>query len=105
MCFSGVLFPKHAGNVIFLFSLFSGHWHFYHGFYFQQTIFRGEDQPFVMELLLIVPTFKSVMIHMWQRAGIFKEDGWWYWSFHYYLGTVNFPRTKTSEYLGMKSVL
>lgn len=36
---------------------------------FRKTFFRGEDTPFVMELPPYrMPTLKSVLIHMWDRA-------------------------------------
>lgn len=73
--FAGVLFPKHAGNVIFLFQFVFGTLAFFiMAYIFSKTIFRGEDQPFVMELPPYrLPTFKSVMIHMWQRAEHFLK--------------------------------
>lgn len=41
---------------------------------FKKTIFREEDQPFVMELPPYrLPTLKSILIHMWLRAEHFLK--------------------------------
>ena len=38
----------------------------------RSTVFKGEPSPFVMELPPYrIPTFKAIMIHMWQRAWIY----------------------------------
>lgn len=73
--FAGALFPKHAGNVIFLFQFIFGTLSFFIVAYiFKKTIFKGEDLPFVMELPPYrLPTLKSVLIHMWQRASHFLK--------------------------------
>ncbi|HEX2957615.1 MAG TPA: ferrous iron transport protein B [Chitinispirillaceae bacterium] len=73
--FAGALFPRHAGNVIFLFQFVLGTLSFFvMAWIFRKTIFRGESQPFVMELPPYrLPTFKSVVIHMWQRAAHFLQ--------------------------------
>lgn len=69
--FAGALFPKHAGNVVFLFQVVLGFAAFVGmALLFKVTLFRGAvDMPFVMELPPYrVPTGKSVLIHMWQKA-------------------------------------
>lgn len=73
--FAGALFPRFAGNIIFLFQFVFGTLAFFiMAFIFSKTIFKGEDQPFVMELPPYrLPTLKSVMIHMWQRAEHFLK--------------------------------
>jgi ferrous iron transport protein B len=73
--FAGALFPKHAGNVIFLFQFVLGTISFFvMAWIFKKTIFRGESHPFVMELPPYrLPTLKSVVIHMWQRAAHFLQ--------------------------------
>jgi ferrous iron transport protein B len=73
--FAGALFPKHAGNIIFLFQFVFGTLSFFiMAYIFKKTLFKGEDHPFVMELPPYrLPTLKSVMIHMWQRAGHFLK--------------------------------
>jgi ferrous iron transport protein B len=73
--FAGALFPKHAGNVIFLFQFVLGTVAFFvMAWIFRKTIFRGESHPFVMELPPYrLPTLKSVLIHMWQRAAHFLQ--------------------------------
>lgn len=38
------------------------------------TLFKGETVPFVMELPPYrLPTFKGVMIHMWERGGLYLK--------------------------------
>lgn len=68
--FAGALFPRHAGNVVFLFQFVFGTLAFLlMGFIFKHTLFRGEDYPFVMELPPYrLPTGRSVAIHMWHKA-------------------------------------
>ena len=40
----------------------------------RSTIFKGESVPFVMELPPYrVPTLKSVLIHMWERGGVYLK--------------------------------
>lgn len=68
--FASALFPNQAGNVVFLFQFVLGTLMFFGlAWVFKHTLFRGEDYPFVMELPPYrLPTMKSVLIHMWQRA-------------------------------------
>ncbi len=72
---AGALFPKNAGNVIFLFQFIFGTLSFFiMAYIFKKTLFKNEDHPFVMELPPYrLPTMKSVLIHMWQRAGHFLK--------------------------------
>jgi ferrous iron transport protein B len=67
--FAGAFFPKSAGNIIFLLYFFSFFFAFFMGLLFKKTLFRGEEYPFVMELPPYrVPTAKSALIHMWEKA-------------------------------------
>ncbi len=69
--FAGALFPKHAGNVVFLFNVVFGFLAFaMMAIVFKNTIFKhAEEIPFVMELPPYrLPTGRSVMIHMWHKA-------------------------------------
>ncbi|MBD3314998.1 MAG: ferrous iron transport protein B, partial [Chitinivibrionales bacterium] len=68
--FAGALFPKHAGNVVFLFQFGLGTLAFFLiGSIFAKTLFKGKEHPFVMELPPYrLPTFRSVVIHMWERG-------------------------------------
>ncbi len=67
--FAGTFFPQNAGNVIFLLYFFSFFFAFSMGLLFKKTLFRGEEYPFVMELPPYrIPTFKSSLIHMWEKA-------------------------------------
>lgn len=73
--FAGALFPKHAGNIVFLFQFVFGTLSFFiMAYIFKKTLFKGDEQPFVMELPPYrLPTFRSVLIHMWQRAEHFLK--------------------------------
>lgn len=67
--FAGTFFPGNAGNVIFILYFFSFFFAFAMGLLFKKTLFRGEEYPFVMELPPYrIPTFKSSLIHMWEKA-------------------------------------
>jgi len=74
--FAGAMFPKHAGNVVFLFQVvlsfasFAGM-----AIVFKHTLFRQtEDYPFVMELPPYrLPTTRSVFIHLWQKSRHYLE--------------------------------
>jgi ferrous iron transport protein B len=69
--FAGALFPKHAGNVVFLFQVLFGFGAFIMmGFLFKHTLFKKtEDYPFVMELPPYrLPTLRSILIHMWHKT-------------------------------------
>lgn len=67
--FAGTFFPESAGNIIFLLYFFSFFFAFFMGLLFKKTLFRGEEYPFVMELPPYrVPTAKSALIHMWEKA-------------------------------------
>ncbi|HDQ14766.1 MAG TPA: ferrous iron transport protein B [Sediminispirochaeta sp.] len=67
--FAGTFFPHSAGNIIFVLYFFSFFFAFFIGFLFKKTLFRGEEYPFVMELPPYrIPTFRSSMIHMWEKA-------------------------------------
>jgi ferrous iron transport protein B len=69
---AGAFFGKNAGNVIFSLYVTGILAAVLVGRLFRKTLFRGESEPFVMELPPYrVPTLKSVMIHMWERAVIF----------------------------------
>lgn len=40
----------------------------------RSTLFKGDDVPFVMELPPYrIPTLTSILIHMWQRAGLYLK--------------------------------
>jgi len=73
--FAGSLFPKHAGNIVFCFQFVFGTVAFFvMAYIFKKTLFRGEEHPFVMELPPYrLPTFKSLVIHMWLRAEHFLK--------------------------------
>ncbi|UCB45626.1 MAG: ferrous iron transport protein B [Spirochaetota bacterium] len=69
---AGAFFGRKAGNAIFLLYTLGVVLAIIIGRLFRKTLFRGESEPFVMELPPYrVPTLKSVIIHMWDRAVIF----------------------------------
>jgi ferrous iron transport protein B len=69
---AGAFFGRRAGNVIFMLYALGVVLAIIIGRLFRKTLFRGESEPFVMELPPYrVPTLKSVIIHMWARAVLF----------------------------------
>jgi ferrous iron transport protein B len=99
--FAGALFPRHAGNIVFLFQFGLGTLAFFViGALFTKTLFRGKEQPFVMELPPYrLPTARSVVIHMWERGKHYiKKMGGVVLVFSvvlWFLGT--FPRDHAAE--------
>jgi ferrous iron transport protein B len=74
--FASALFPKHAGNVVFLFQVVLSFGAFVMmALLFKLVLFRNaEDYPFVMELPPYrLPTWRSMVIHMWQKARHYLE--------------------------------
>lgn len=71
---AGAFFGRRAGNVIFSVYAVGVVLAILIGRLFRKTLFRGESEPFVMELPPYrIPTIKSVVIHMWERAFIFVK--------------------------------
>ncbi|MFP4242002.1 MAG: ferrous iron transport protein B [Chitinispirillaceae bacterium] len=69
--FAGALFPRNAGNVVFLFQVILSFAAFVvMALLFKHTLFRNaEDHAFVMELPPYrLPTGRSVLIHMWHKT-------------------------------------
>lgn len=72
--FAGAFFPERAGNIIFLMYVISFVIAFLIGLLFRKTLFRGEEAPFVMEMPPYrIPTGRSVVIHMWEKAKHYLE--------------------------------
>jgi ferrous iron transport protein B len=70
LLFAGAFFAANAGLVLFLLYVTGILIAVLTALLFRKTLFKGEDTPFVMELPPYrMPTFKSVMTHMWDRAG------------------------------------
>lgn len=69
--------PKVAGNVLFSIYVLGIVLLMIVANIFRKTIFKGESEPFVMELPPYrVPTIKSMVIHMWERTSLyFKKAG------------------------------
>ncbi|MEW6016299.1 MAG: ferrous iron transport protein B, partial [Candidatus Zixiibacteriota bacterium] len=72
--FAGAFFGAQAGNVIFSMYLLGIATAVLMARLMQKTILRSEDAPFVMELPPYrVPTYRSVLIHMWERTNIYLK--------------------------------
>jgi len=71
---AGAFFPAYAGNVIFLIYVIGVITAVSMAKLLRSTRFRGEASPFVMELPPYrIPTFKGVMIHMWERTRLYLK--------------------------------
>ncbi len=71
---AGTFFGKKAGDVIFSLYALGIVLAVLIGRFFRKTILKGESEPFVMELPPYrIPTLKSVIIHMWERAVVFLK--------------------------------
>ncbi len=71
---AGTFFGKKAGDVIFSLYALGILLAVLIGRLFRKTILKGESEPFVMELPPYrIPTVKSVIIHMWERAVVFLK--------------------------------
>ncbi len=67
--FAGAFFPAMAGNVIFSIYLVGVLMAVIMAKVLRATRFRGESEPFVMELPAYrMPTIKGVLIHTWERV-------------------------------------
>jgi ferrous iron transport protein B len=67
--FASAFFPNHAGSMVFLMYTLSFSFAFVIGILFRKILFKGSEHPFVMELPPYrVPTLKSIIIHMWEKA-------------------------------------
>ena len=72
--FAGAFFPKHAGNVVFSIYLLGIVLAIVMARIFRVVLFPGESAPFVMELPPYrLPTFKGLMIHMWDRGAMYVQ--------------------------------
>jgi len=74
---AGAFFPAYAGNVIFSIYVIGIVMAILMAKLLRSTRFKGEAAPFVMELPPYrVPTFKGIMIHMWERTWLYiKKAG------------------------------
>jgi ferrous iron transport protein B len=69
---AGTFFGASAGNAIFSIYGLGIALAIAMGKLFRVSLFRGDSAPFVMELPPYrVPTLKSLVIHMWDRSGLF----------------------------------
>jgi len=71
---AGTFFPAYAGNVIFSIYLIGIIFAIIMAKVLRITRFRGELEPFVMELPPYrVPTMKGILIHTWERAWMYVK--------------------------------
>jgi ferrous iron transport protein B len=75
--FAGALFPNHGGLVVFSLYLMGILLAVTMAGVFNKFLIKGEKSHFVMELPPYrLPTFKGVVIHMWEKVGAFiKKAG------------------------------
>lgn len=67
--FAGAFFPQSSGNVIFIIYVIGILMAIAFAKVLRATRFRGESEPFVMELPIYrIPTFKGILMHMWERT-------------------------------------
>jgi ferrous iron transport protein B len=72
--FAGAFFPAIAGNVIFSIYLIGVLMVIIMARVLRVTRFRGESEPFVMELPAYrMPTFKGLFIHTWERTWLYLK--------------------------------
>lgn len=73
--FAGVFFPENAGNIVFLLYFLGFAIALFMGLLFRKTLFRKTpEHPFVMEMPPYrMPTFRSVLLHMWEKARHYLE--------------------------------
>ncbi len=72
--FTGALFHKNQGLVIFSLYILGMVLAIFMGMLFKKFLFKGETAPFVMELPPYrFPTLKGIFIHMWERIGSFLK--------------------------------
>lgn len=101
--FTGAFFAAHQSLVIFSIYLLGIGVAVISGILLKNTILKGDPLPFVMELPPYrVPTFKGLLIHMWERGkGFIKKAGtiifaasvviWFLQSFNFSLQMVEDP--------------
>lgn len=66
---AGAFFPRYAGIVLFSLYILGIFLAILFAWLFRRLFFKKEDLPFVMELPPYrVPTYKSVLIHMWEKS-------------------------------------
>ncbi|MCY6484478.1 ferrous iron transport protein B [Clostridium aestuarii] len=74
MVFIGAFFQKKAGLILFILYVVGILMALIIGKIFSKTLFKGETSYFIMELPPYrLPSFKSVMLHMWEKAGAFLK--------------------------------
>ena len=72
--FISAFFSENAGSVLFSVYFIGVAVAVFFAFIFKRTLFKGKDVPFVMELPPYrVPTFRSIIIHMWEKASQYLQ--------------------------------
>ena len=74
---SYIFFPENAALVLWSLLMLSILVVFILGYVYSKTLFRGESQPFVLELPPYrMPTMKGVSVHMWEKSeGFVRKAG------------------------------
>ncbi len=66
---TAAFFPKHSALILISVYLLGIAVAIISGFLLKHTVFQGDSIPFVMELPAYrIPAFKSVLLHMWEKA-------------------------------------
>lgn len=101
--FTAAFFAKNQGMVIFSIYILGILIAIFSGILLKKTVLKGEAAPFIMELPPYrIPTFKGLLIHMWDRGkGFVKKAGtiifaaavliWFFQSFNFSLQMIKDP--------------
>jgi len=75
--FAGAFFPDNANNIIFSLYILGICVSILSGMLFKKLFFKGESEPFIMELPPYrLPTLRGTAIHMWDKGVIFIKKIW-----------------------------
>ncbi len=70
--FTGAFFAERQGMIVFILYMLGALLAMGMAYIFRKVLFKGRSSPFVLELPPYrIPTFRSVVIHMWERGSIF----------------------------------
>ncbi|MBO4350911.1 MAG: ferrous iron transport protein B [Proteobacteria bacterium] len=66
--------PLHESLILLSIYIFSFLFAFFIAFLLRKTVFKGEEEPFVMELPPYrMPTLRAVIMHMWERTWLYVK--------------------------------
>lgn len=110
--FTAAFFTKNQGIVIFSIYILGILIAIFSGVLLKKTVLKGEAAPFIMELPPYrIPTFKGLMIHMWDRGkGFVKKAGtiifaaavliWFFQSFNFSFQMIEDPENSIMGAIG-----